>query len=121
MLEFDWFIGTAWEPLINAFPYAARPDGACMKLGDDGGCTVYDDRPSLCKVEEGRDLISPKTPIDVWYEDQEKACRILMRESGKFTEREIKKAYSKKNRRNHERGVETHSFSPKDTSSVESR
>jgi hypothetical protein len=28
----------------------ARPDGACPLLGDDGRCTVYEDRPFGCRT-----------------------------------------------------------------------
>ena len=34
------------------FPYSWDENGACEKLGDDGKCGVYDDRPTLCRVDE---------------------------------------------------------------------
>lgn len=32
------------------FPYKANEDGSCEKLGEDGKCTVYEDRPLVCSV-----------------------------------------------------------------------
>lgn len=34
---------------------AARPDAACPLLGDDGGCSAYQDRPAACRGEHSLD------------------------------------------------------------------
>ena len=43
--------GAAITKEVAAFPYAALPSGACEKLGADGQCTVYAERPQLCRVD----------------------------------------------------------------------
>ena len=87
-------IGEPWEDLLNEFPYDARPDGTCEMLGDDGKCSVYHDRPMICNVEESRIIVEPQTPIEKWLEQQEKGCKELMADSGRFTKEEIDKLYT---------------------------
>lgn len=34
------------------FPHTWDENGRCEKQGEDGRCTVYEDRPILCRVDE---------------------------------------------------------------------
>ena len=38
--------------LINEFPYELNKDGSCSMLGEDGLCSVYDERPIICRVDD---------------------------------------------------------------------
>jgi len=38
--------------LVREFPYDLKSDGSCEKLGDDGLCEVYHDRPPICRVDD---------------------------------------------------------------------
>ncbi len=33
------------------FPYEAKEDGSCEKLDENGKCSIYESRPSICSVE----------------------------------------------------------------------
>lgn len=85
------------QQVIDEFPYTHK-NGRCEMLNDDMSCKVYDSRPTLCNVEEFRKRVSPEMPE--WYHNllQQGGCRQLMRESGKYTEEEIKHIYTRQPR-----------------------
>jgi len=37
---------------VNNFPYIIDETGKCEKLTDDNLCSVYDNRPFICNIEE---------------------------------------------------------------------
>lgn len=57
------------------FPYKVNEDGSCEKLVD-GMCSVYEERPLVCRVEElGKFL---KIEPGEWLDLNIKACNELM-------------------------------------------
>ncbi len=65
------------EEVVNAFPYEANPDGSCPMLVD-GRCSVYEDRPLICRVEELGVWLGVNEKD--WYELNKKSCKILRNE-----------------------------------------
>ena len=59
---------------LDAFPYQARADGSCEKL-DGTRCTVYEDRPLLCRVDAM--LARRGTPTAEGYQASAEACHAL--------------------------------------------
>lgn len=37
--------------LVPGFPLETDEKGACVKLGADGLCTIYEDRPDICRID----------------------------------------------------------------------
>jgi Fe-S-cluster containining protein len=97
MLENRSQINGPWGELMMEFPHRADIHGNCEMLSSDGSCMVYDDRPRLCNVEITREVVEPQTPIDKWFSEQERHCKILLKESG-VHEKVINKIYAKENR-----------------------
>lgn len=46
----------------------SREDGACLYLGEDNLCTIYDKRPEICRIGEDEDH---------WWQDNADACNRL--------------------------------------------
>lgn len=66
------------DPLY--FPYGWDETGKCDKLTEDNQCSVYDNRPTLCSVEEVADLFG----IDKheFFKLNVKVCNKFMDEDG---------------------------------------
>ena len=65
------------------FPYNAKEDGSCEKLGEDNKCMVYDNRPSICSVEKTYEKYhKPKgrKRIDVFIEEN-KICNQMIKQA----------------------------------------
>jgi hypothetical protein len=68
------------EKATREFPYKARADGVCEKLGEDNRCTVYDNRPLLCNID--RMASEPSLPMSKieWYSMNYQGCNTLQME-----------------------------------------
>lgn len=65
------------------FPYDQKSDGSCEKLDENGKCTVYDSRPSICNVEKTFDKYhKPKgrKRVDVYIEEN-KICNQMIKQA----------------------------------------
>ncbi len=65
------------------FPYEPKADGSCEKLTDDGKCSVYDNRPSICSVERTFEKFhAPKgrTKKDVYLQEN-KICNSMIKQA----------------------------------------
>lgn len=55
------------------FPYKWDENGVCEKY--DNGCSVYEDRPTLCRVDDMADLL--KIDKEKFYKMNTDACNTL--------------------------------------------
>ncbi len=65
------------------FPYEAKEDGSCEKLGDDGRCTIYETRPDICDVTKTYNkfhLPKGRKKVDVFIQEN-MICNDLIRKS----------------------------------------
>jgi len=61
------------------FPYGVREDGSCEKL-ENNRCTVYDNRPLLCNVDElAKQQDLPMSKV-TWYSMNYQGCNTLQME-----------------------------------------
>lgn len=49
-------------------------NGVCLFLDDDNKCSIYADRPLICRVDEGFEVYGKGYSIEEWYELNKKAC-----------------------------------------------
>lgn len=62
--------------LISGFD---RGDGVCKHLTNDNLCEIYEDRPTVCRVDEGYTLyFSSLMPYDRYVLENIKACNSLI-------------------------------------------
>jgi Fe-S-cluster containining protein len=60
------------------FPYEYETSGRCSKLDQNNKCTVYEDRPSICKVSETYNKYHiDKMTEEEYYKKAEETCKIL--------------------------------------------
>jgi len=58
-------------------------DGACVYLGEDNLCSIYDKRPDRCNIDKMYSITSKATPKTMrltkaqYFKMQNKACNIL--------------------------------------------
>lgn len=55
----------------------SKPDGSCVHLGDDNRCTIYEDRPYFCRIEN---LVFTEDRRGRVYREQAFACNQLQEE-----------------------------------------
>lgn len=74
----DKYSGPQREEL-EKFPYKAKKDGSCEKL-IDGSCSVYNDRPTICNIEEmfEKHFASFETKEE-YFSKQVKGCSSLIK------------------------------------------
>jgi Fe-S-cluster containining protein len=64
--------------IIDQFPHTAREDGSCEKYDrETKKCTVYEDRPLLCRVDEMHKHWPEKMSLQEYYKRTEQVCKIL--------------------------------------------
>jgi Fe-S-cluster containining protein len=85
------------DTMLNQFPYKIE-DGMCEKLVrlKNGlyECGVYEDRPTMCRVDNMFWMYKEETPtLQEYYELTEKACRHLMHAVLDLDEQEINLKY----------------------------
>ena len=71
---------TVIKDLIDRFPYPTNPDGSCSMLTSDGLCKIYDDRPIICNVKLGAQLLN--VPLKEWYQNRAQGCNDLISKAG---------------------------------------
>lgn len=82
------------EDVVN-FPHKVDEKGWCEKLGDDMKCTVYENRPLLCRVDSHYDGRQGDDQSRAEYHAEiEEACKFLMSEHLGMTNEEIEKVYA---------------------------
>lgn len=59
--------------------WPTRPDGACIHLTQDNRCAIYENRPLVCRVDEGRPA---GVPVEVWHGLNAQACAELQKGDG---------------------------------------
>ena len=75
------------------FPYGAKEDGFCEKLGTDGKCTVYDTRPDICNVQKSFETVGKGMTIEQYYSMQGKCCNYLIKTAGLNDKFRVKENY----------------------------
>ncbi len=66
------------DPAYAVYLLGRREDGACVHLGDDNRCTIYEHRPSACRDFDcrGDDRIEPQARGPAWCGADNKADKI---------------------------------------------
>jgi Fe-S-cluster containining protein len=63
------------QKLISEFPYKIH-NGTCEKLVDNK-CSVYENRPVICKVDEGYKYFKEEMTLDEWHSRNYSICKTL--------------------------------------------
>lgn len=80
---------------VARFPYKAKEDGSCSKLGEDGKCEVYETRPTVCSVEKSFEAFAPKgMKKETYYEINGKLCNQWIRKAELDDKFLVKENYS---------------------------
>lgn len=59
--------------------WPTRADGACVHLTQDNRCAIYEKRPAVCRVDEGR----PRAiPVERWHKLNADMCAQFQKEDG---------------------------------------
>ena len=69
-------------PAIEQFPYETDENGQCEKL-DGTRCSVYENRPLLCNLEQIDEELNTNMTKAEWYGLNAQGCNILLREAGR--------------------------------------
>lgn len=65
---------------IAEFPYDIREDGSCSMLNPDNSCSIYEDRPDICKVHRMYEKHKAhQMTREEYYAENEKACGVLQK------------------------------------------
>ena len=68
--------------LFIDFPHELDENGACKNLGEDGRCTIYEDRPLVCQIDGmWKALWSERMKKKEYYVLSAKACNEMIREN----------------------------------------
>jgi Fe-S-cluster containining protein len=71
---------------LKKFPFEIKPDGVCSKLSEDGKCTVYENRPTICDIYK---MWEKYFSSSMSYEDYKKRaanqCNKMIRENNLHT------------------------------------
>ena len=62
-----------------------RGDGGCVYLKDDNSCSIYENRPDICRVDkmyENLPGLSDQLTLKEWYVENTKACHQLIDQEG---------------------------------------
>lgn len=63
------------QKLIDEFPYEIH-NGVCEKLKNNK-CSVYEDRPDICKVDEGYKYFKEEMSMEEWHSINYSICKTL--------------------------------------------
>lgn len=83
-----------YQKSIAEFPYKAKDNGHCEKLGEDMKCSVYENRPSLCRIDDHFNSGKCSQNKEDFYGDTTKACKALMKSELKMSDKEIEAVYA---------------------------
>lgn len=67
---------------IKELKHLAKEDGRCQHLQPDNACEIYETRPLMCRVDEGREEICPWIPEHIWYRMCHGSCIVLQERHG---------------------------------------
>lgn len=70
------------------FPYKWNEQGVCEKLGGDGKCTIYENRPNVCNITWIQKTL--KIGKNKFYDSVVQGCNKLIEETGVGEEFKIK-------------------------------
>ena len=59
-----------------------RGDGACLFLDYDNTCSIYEQRPLICRVDELYDHVKPDMTRGEWHGFRIQACNIIIDKLG---------------------------------------
>jgi Fe-S-cluster containining protein len=68
------------EILLREFPYGFKNDGSCEKYDDKIGCTIYENRPSVCRVDDMEQIYREHygwTKLQ-YYQELAKTCNYMI-------------------------------------------
>lgn len=70
---------SAYNILLREFPFKTDNNiGTCEKLGEDGLCTVYEDRPTICRINDFYTRYkNDKQTLEQYHEEVHQACEKL--------------------------------------------
>jgi Fe-S-cluster containining protein len=57
------------------------PDGSCSHLTNNR-CAIYDTRPLVCRIGEGRAVLAPDLTQAEWYALNADACNAFQQQDG---------------------------------------
>ncbi len=94
LLVDDDNVNPEYLDLLNEFPYKSDESGWCEKLGEDFKCTIYEERPSLCRINETwKQLFSKDQTLEEYHNKTTMACKRLMEIKLGMNPDQIKKVY----------------------------
>lgn len=59
-----------------------KEDGSCAHLVEGEGCSIYEDRPDLCRIDKTHEMVAPEMTRGEFYEHSAKLCNQLVRQAG---------------------------------------
>ncbi len=66
---------------VKELSYLDRGDGTCIKFLEGEGCSIYDSRPILCRIDDGYDrFFSNIITRSNYYKGNADVCNSLQRE-----------------------------------------
>jgi len=82
------------QKMIMEFPYRFDVNGVCENLDENNTCKVYEERPDICNIEKFKERAFPDIDEETFFELETNVCKLLMKESGKYTEEDIEDIYA---------------------------
>jgi len=79
--------------ITSEFPFGAKENGSCEKLGEDGRCTVYENRPDICNVEKSFETVGAGMTKEQYYSLQGTCCNVMIKEAGMDEKYLVKQNY----------------------------
>ena len=94
LLKSDDNVNPEYLALLKEFPYKADGNGWCEKLDKDLKCSVYEERPLLCRINDTwKELFSKDQELEDYHKTTTMACKRLMEIKLGMTKSQIKKVY----------------------------
>ncbi len=94
LLKSDDNVNPEYLTLLKAFPYKADKNGWCEKMDEDLKCSVYEERPLLCRINDTwKALFSKDQKLEDYHAKTTMACKRLMEIKLGMTKNQIKKVY----------------------------
>ena len=94
ILEDDKNVNPEYLELVKQFPHKADENGWCEKLDENMKCSIYEERPQLCRIKETwRLLFSKEKTMAEYFTETIGACQRLMEIKLGMSKDQIKKVY----------------------------